>query len=156
MPYQRSGNIQDFHPFEKVFNTLLFIMVLFSSIFTMRANAAVPGWQQTMVDSCNSGVMQECLNVGVAFKTGQFKGKKAAKDPKKAEIFIKDGLRLAKKSCDQGNAQDCYTIGLMYFEGGVIPTDVPRGLNYLQRSCKSGYKEACNWLDNSGLQQMIR
>jgi TPR repeat protein len=43
----------------------------------------------------------------------------------------------------------------MYFEGGVIPTDLPRGLNYLQKSCRGGYKKACDWLDNSGLKGMM-
>ena len=100
--------------------------------------------------------MQECLNAGVAYKTGQFHGNKVDKDPAKAKIYINDGLQLAQKNCNQGNTQDCYTIGLMYFEGGVIPTDVPRGLDYFQKSCKGGSKQACEWLDNSGLQGMIR
>jgi len=137
-------------------NRVTLVLVLLFSSFSMSASAAAPGWLQDMVENCNKGVMQDCLNAGWAYKTGGFQGKKVAKDPAKAKIYINDGLQMAQKSCTQGNDLDCYTVGLMYFEGGLIPTDVPRGLNYLQKSCKGGYKKACDWLDNSGLQFMMQ
>ena len=155
MPSQQSGFIQSSTKSATLALPLFLLLVCIVS-FSLPVFAAAPAWLQSMVESCNKGSTQDCLNAGVAYKTGQFQGNKVAKDPEKAKIYINDGLQLAQKSCDQGNTQDCYTVGLMYFEGGVIPTDIPRGLNYLQRSCKGGYKQACDWLDNSGLRQMIR
>jgi TPR repeat protein len=113
-------------------------------------------WLETMKESCTKGSTQDCLNVGVAYMTGELNGNKIAKNPKQAKLYIDDGLRMGEQRCKQGDYVDCYTIGLMYFEGGVIPTDLPRGLNYLQKSCKGGYKKACDWLDNSGLGSMIK
>ncbi|WP_455219906.1 tetratricopeptide repeat protein [Kaarinaea lacus] len=150
MPSQRLVTIPDSR------SPVRLILVLFLASFPLNVFAAAPDWLQTMEQNCNKGMLQDCLNAGWAYKTGEFKGKKAIKDPSKAKIYINDGLQLAQKNCNKGNTRDCYTIGLMYFEGGLIPTDVPKGLNYLQRSCKGGYKEACDWLDNSGLQGMIR
>ena len=149
MPSQRSESIPYFN------KSLKLALTLFLASFSLCSFAAAPGWLQNMEQNCNKGVLQDCLNAGWAYKTGEFQGKKVTKDPAKAELYINDGLQLATASCNQGNTQDCYTIGLMYFEGGVIPTDVPKGLNYLQRSCKGGYKKACDWLDNSGLQGMM-
>lgn len=149
MPSQRSK----FIPY--IQSPVILVLVSFLLSFPLIAFAAAPDWLQAMEQNCNKGMMQDCINAGWAYKTGEFQGKKATKDPAKAKLYINDGLQLAQKSCNQGNTQDCYTIGLMYFEGGVIPTDVPKGLNYLQRSCKGGYKKACDWLDNSGLQGMM-
>lgn len=112
-------------------------------------------WLDTMKESCTKGSTQDCLNVGVAYMTGELNGNKVAKDPAQAKMYINDGLKMGEKRCKQGDNVDCYLIGLMYFEGGVIPTDLPRGLNYLQKSCRGGYKKACDWLDNSGLKGMM-
>ena len=123
----------------------------------MGAASAAPTtapWLDTMKESCTKGSTQDCLNVGVAYMTGELNGNKVAKDPAQAKMYIYDGLKMGEKRCKQGDNVDCYIIGLMYFEGGVIPTDLPRGLNYLQKSCRGGYKKACDWLDNSGLKGM--
>ena len=117
---------------------------------------AAPPWLDTMKDNCQKGSTQDCLNVGVAYMAGELNGNKVDKDPAQAKLYINDGLRMGEQRCKQGDYLDCYTIGLMYFEGGIIPTDLSRGLNYFDKSCKGGYKKACDWLDNSGLRQMIK
>jgi TPR repeat protein len=115
--------------------------------------AAAPEWFHTMAASCESGVTQDCLNAAVALKKGELSGKKIKQDPVKSKYYVDKAVRSGEKNCKQGDTLDCYTIGLLYFEGGgVIPTDFPRGLDMLQRSCRGGYKKACEWLDNSGLQ----
>lgn len=112
-------------------------------------------WLETMKESCTKGSTQDCLNVGVAYMSGELNGNKIAKDPAQAKTYINDGLQMGQSRCKQGDYVDCYIVGLMYFEGGVIPADLPRGLNYLQKSCRGGYKKACDWLDNSGLKSMM-
>jgi len=116
------------------------------------AIAESPDWFQTIASSCEAGVTQDCLNAAVALKKGDLHGKKITKDPGKSQYYTNKAVRSGEKNCKQGDTLDCYTIGLLYFEGGgIIATDIPRGLDYLQKSCKSGYKKACDWLDNSGL-----
>jgi len=105
-----------------------------------------------MISECESGVTQECLNLGVAYTNGQYKGKKIGKDKGKAKQFIGKAVKRGQQNCQQGDNVDCYTLGLLFFQGGgIVPADIPRGLGFLQRSCRGGYKEACDWLDNSGL-----
>ncbi|HEY5603814.1 MAG TPA: hypothetical protein VIM41_11955 [Gammaproteobacteria bacterium] len=126
------------------------LAIIFFALGTGAAVAA-PAWLDKLKDSCRKGNTQDCLNVGVAYTAGELQGNKVDKDPQQARIFIDDGLRMGEQRCSKGNSQDCYTLGVLYFEGGIIPTDIPRGLDYLQKSCRGGYKKACDWLDNSGL-----
>jgi hypothetical protein len=131
------------------------IAMFFLTIWTGTAIGA-PAWLDSMKDSCNKGSTQDCLNVGVAYLTGELRGNKVAKDPKQAKIYIDDGLRMGEQRCKKSDYVECYTVGVAYFEGGMVPADMPRGLNFLQKSCKGGYKKACDWLDNSGLKQMVK
>lgn len=124
--------------------------------FPFTANAA-PGYAaaasfESIMANCNAGATSDCLAVGIAYKAGEFKGKKITKDSAKSRQFIDQAVRFGEKNCQGGDPMDCYTIGLLYFEGGgIIATDVSRGLDYLQKSCRGGYKQACAWLDASGL-----
>ena len=114
--------------------------------------AAEPDWLTPMISECDSGVTQECLNVGVAYTSGELKGKKVARDKSKARHYISKAVKRGQQNCLQGDNLDCYTLGLLFFQGGgIVPTDIPRGLEFLQRSCRGGYSKACAWLDNSGL-----
>ena len=115
--------------------------------------AAIPPGLSAVMSDCDAGVTKECLSAGVAFTRGSYKGKKVAKDKAKAKHYVNKALKSGERNCVQGDSMDCYTIGLLYFEGGgLVPTDIPRGLDFLRRSCRGGYKQACTWLDNSGLQ----
>jgi len=136
------------------------VLIWVGTVFAAPAQQESPApttapWLETMKESCNKGSTQDCLNVGVAYMAGELNGNKIARDPAQAKMYINDGLKMGETRCKQGDYLDCYTVGVMYFEGGVIPTNLPRGLNFLQKSCKGGYKKACDWLDNSGLRSMM-
>jgi len=125
----------------------VFLMVYGSSLF-----AAEPAWLTSMISECDSGVTKECLDVGVAYTRGELKGKKVVSDKAKAKHYINKGVKQGQQNCLQGDPMDCYTLGLLFFQGGgVVPADIPRGIEFLERSCRGGYGEACAWLDNSGL-----
>jgi len=137
-----------------------FVVIWTGTVFAATVQSETPApktapWLETMKESCTKGNTQDCLNVGVAYMVGELNGNKIAKDAAQAKMYINDGLQMGESRCKQGGYVDCYTVGLMYFEGGVIPTNLPRGLNFLQKSCKGGYKKACDWLDNSGLKSMM-
>lgn len=128
------------------------VVCLFSVICPNVMAAAAPDWFQTIASNCEAGVTQDCVNAAIALKKGELNGKKIKKDPAKAKYFTDKAVRSGEKNCKQGDSLDCYTIGLLHFEGGgIIPANIPRGLDFLQRSCRAGYKKACEWLDNSGL-----
>ena len=117
------------------------------------AVTASPPWFIEITSNCDAGVTQDCLSAGIALQRGQLKGKKIIKDKEKAKYYFNKAVKAGEQNCSQGDSLDCYTIGILYFEGGgIIPTNIPRGLEFLQRSCRAGHKEACSWLDNSGLQ----
>lgn len=137
-----------FLPFTKVIAlfALLAISVTWSS-----ATFAKPGWLQGLEDNCNAGQAQDCLNAGSAYLRGEFDNKKTKKDRNKAKTYIREGLKTGEKSCKRNSLHDCYIIGVVYFEGELTAADFTKGLEYLQKSCRGGYKEACIWLENSGL-----
>ncbi|MGD8568417.1 MAG: hypothetical protein PVJ39_10040 [Gammaproteobacteria bacterium] len=101
--------------------------------------------------SCNAGYFQDCLNLALVYEKGKFKEFKATKNAALAKQYIKRGIQMGEDNCNSGVASDCYYIGHIFFEGGMVPTDMPRGLQYIRTSCQRGYKKACEWLDNSGL-----
>ena len=112
---------------------------------------AKPGWLQSLEANCNAGQAQDCLNAGSAYLRGEFDNKKTGKDRAQAKKYIKEGLVVGEKNCKRNSLHDCYIIGVVYFEGELTPADFTKGLEYLQKSCRGGYKEACIWLENSGL-----
>ena len=121
-------------------------------VYSTLVFSAEPPWLTALVSDCDSGMTEKCLNVGVAYTKGEFKGKKVAKDKSKAKQYIGKAVKRGQQNCLQGDSTDCYTLGLLFFEGGgIVPADIPRGLELLQRSCRGGYNKACAWLDNSGL-----
>lgn len=127
-----------------------FLVILLG--FTTHALSADPPEMAGMLSDCDSGLTQACINVGAAYTSGKFNGKKITVDKSKAKHYIDKAVKRGKQNCLQGDSADCYTLGLLFFEGaGIVPTDIPRGLDFLQRSCNGGYKKACAWLDNSGL-----
>ena len=124
------------------------LLIIASSIVSSAEPAVMTG----AVSDCDSGLSQACIDVAVAYTRGNYKGAKIQKDKAKAKTYVDKAVKRGKQNCLQGDSAECYTLGLLYFEGGgVIPIDIPKGLDYLQRSCKGGYRKACAWLDNSGL-----
>lgn len=133
-------------------NVIRFSLAVLMLANTSLAFSAEPAWLTPMISECDSGVTQECLNVGVAYTKGELKGKKVTRDKAKAKHYVGKAVKRGQQNCMQGDNLDCYTLGLLFFQGGgVVPTDIPRGLEFLERSCRGGYKKACAWLDNSGL-----
>lgn len=129
---------------------LFFIIVINSSISI--AYSADSMRMADILSDCDSGLTQACIDASVAYTLGEFKGKKVNKDKAKAKSYISKAVKRGQQNCQQGDSMDCYTLGLLFFEGGgIVPTDIPRGLQLLQKSCNGGYKKACSWLDNSGL-----
>ena len=127
--------------------TLALMMFL---ILPVSVNAA-PGWLTDLETKCNAGQADGCLSAGAAYLRGEYDSKKVAKDKRKANMFIKDGLQQGERNCKRNSLHDCYIIGVVYFEGHLTPADFSKGLQLLQKSCKGGYKEACIWLENSGI-----
>ena len=112
---------------------------------------AAPASVKELESSCSGGYFRDCLNLGMVYQKGDFKGFKVNKDDALSKKYIHKGIQIGEENCKRGAAEECYFIGHLFFEGGMVPSDVPRGLQYLQRSCKHGYQKACIWLDNSGL-----
>lgn len=132
----------------------LITSILLVTLSSIVSSAEPPGMTSSAAD-CDSGVSQACIDVAVAYTRGDYKGKKIKKDKAKAKTYVNKAVKKGKQNCLQGDSMECYTLGLLYFEGGgIIPIDIPQGLDYLQRSCKGGYKKACAWLDNSGLRSI--
>lgn len=135
----------------KTMSAALIALLATLAITGAPALAAEPAWARSYIDACNSGDRSKCLILGSAFSRGEFQDKKFKKDRQQAQRYIKKGLRLGEQQCGQDKADACYDIGVMYFEGGMVETDFPRGMEYVQKSCKLGYEKACVWLEDSGL-----
>jgi TPR repeat protein len=96
--------------------------------------------------------MQDCLNLALAYSRGAHNGKKIEKNSKLARQFGERALETGSAACRQGNLKNCYMVGLLYFEGEFVTSDFAKGLDYARKACVGGYKEACEWLKNSGVQ----
>ena len=129
--------------------------LLLLTIFTFPPLASAaetrPKWTQDLEKSCERKSLQDCLNLAVAYSRGDFLGKKIGKDPTLAKSYIDRSLELGTNSCKQGQLKSCHTLALLYFEGGLIPTDFPKAIEYGTKACNGGLKEACVWLRDSGL-----
>jgi TPR repeat protein len=128
-----------------------FIIIGLALGMWMVTSLAMARTVEDLKNSCNAGYFQDCLNLALVYEKGAFKEVKAKKNAALAKQYIKRGIQMGEDNCNSGVAKDCYYIGHIFFEGGMVPTDMPRGLQYIQRSCQHGYKKACEWLDNSGL-----
>ncbi len=135
---------------------LMFVMLSLFSLFgglsaAMAAEAQLPKWVQDFEKACERNSLQDCLNLSVAFYRGEHNGKKINKDPKLAKSYTDRSVELGTTGCKQGNLKACYTLALLYFEGGLIESDFPKSIEYGNKACTGGLKEACEWLHNSGL-----
>lgn len=109
-------------------------------------------WTQDYEKGCEKGQMQECLNLAVAHARGEFNGRKTEKNVTLSKQFSTRAIEVGTAACRQGNLKNCYMLGVMYFEGELVATDYAKGIDYARKSCVGGYKEACEWLKNSGVQ----
>jgi TPR repeat protein len=133
-------------------NVIQLAIVTMLLVYSSLAFSAEPAWLSPIISDCDAGMTQQCLSVGVAYTKGELRGKKVTKDKAKAKQYIGKAVKRGQQNCLQGDNEDCYTLGLLFFQGGgVVPADIPRGLELLQRACRGGHARACAWLDNSGL-----
>lgn len=133
-------------------NVIQILIVTMLLVYSSLASSAEPPWLSPIISDCDAGMTQQCLSAGVAYTKGELRGKKVTKDKAKARQYINKAVKRGQQNCLQGDHEDCYTLGLLFFQGGgVVPADIPRGLELLQRACRGGHAKACAWLDNSGL-----
>lgn len=52
-------------------------------------------------------------------------------------------FKLAKRSCNSGNAEECYELARMYSAGNAITENYPEAVKYYKQSCDGGYTEGC-------------
>ena len=129
----------------------LLLCSLFIGPQSVTAAAPAPKWAQDFEKACARNSLQDCLNLAVAYTRGDHSGKKIDKDPNLAKSYTDRSVELGTSGCKQGNLKSCYTLALLYFEGGLINSDFPKSLDYGNKACVGGLKEACEWLRNSGL-----
>ena len=48
-----------------------------------------------------------------------------------------------QKSCNEGNAESCFRLSGMYFEGIGVPKNKKKSLEFLEKACEGGYEQAC-------------
>jgi len=101
---------------------------------------------------CEKGQMQDCVSLALAYARGELGNKKIEKNPRVAKQFSDRAIETGSSACRQGNLKNCYMVGVMYFEGDLVATDYAKGIEYVRKACVGGYKEACEWLKNSGVQ----
>lgn len=129
----------------------LLLCSLFSGLHSASAAETRQKWPEDHEKACERNSLQECLNLAVAYSRGEHAGKKVTKDPKLAKSYIDRSMQLGTNGCQQGNLKFCYTLAVLYFEGGLISTDFPKAIDYGNKACNGGLKEACEWLRDSGL-----
>ena len=130
---------------------ILMLCSLFAEPHSATAAETIPKWAQDFEKACERNSLQECLNLAVAYARGDHNGKKINKDPKLAKSYTDRSLELGTSGCKQGNLKYCYTLALLYFEGSLIDSDFQKAIEYGNKACTGGLKEACEWLRNSGL-----
>lgn len=67
--------------------------------------------------------------------------------PRITERFGGDHREAVKKltnGCDNGNAADCYDLGLLYHTGFGVPLDLRRARIELDRGCNRGHLKSCS------------
>lgn len=129
------------------------IVLLVSALAGNTASAAESRqkWAQEFDKSCERGLLQDCLMLAVIYARGDHNGKKVDKNPKLSKSYTDRSIELGTNGCKQGNLKFCYMLGVLYFEGQLVVTEYQKGLDYVNKACTGGYKEACEWLRNSGL-----
>lgn len=60
---------------------------------------------------------------------------------------VETALRLWVPIAEQGNADAQYMLGLMYFNGRVVPKDEPQAAKWLQLAAAQGNADAIYLLD---------
>jgi TPR repeat protein len=129
----------------------LLLCSFFVGPHTATAAEASPKWAQDLDKACERNSLQDCLNLAVAYARGEHAGKKINKDSMLAKSYVDRSVELGTSGCKQGNLKSCYTLALLYFEGGLIESDFPKAIEYGNKACTGGLKEACEWLRSSGL-----
>lgn len=111
-----------------------------------------PRWLLEFEEKCDAGSMKDCMNAAHSHALGKFQLKKTKKNKEKADLFIQRTLQMGEQGCNNNsNLENCYLLGLMYFEGTAIIRDIPKAMTIVVGACKAGSEEACKWLDDKGV-----
>ncbi len=125
-------------------------LLLATSVFAATADK-VPRWAADLESGCAKNQMPDCLALALAYLRGTHNGRKIDKNSALARQFGDRALQTGTASCQQGNLKHCYMVALLYFEGEFVTSDFAKSVDFARKSCVGGYKEACEWLKNSGV-----
>lgn len=135
-------------------SSLACIVLLLSSALLPNAVTAAESrhkWAQEPDKACDRGSMPDCLLLAVSYARGDYLGKKIEKNDKLSKSYSTRAVELGTNGCRQGNLKFCYMLGVLFFEGELTDMNPQKGIEYTTKACTGGYKEACEWLKNSGL-----
>jgi len=118
--------------------------------------------------ACNDGNSRACVNLGVAYETGEG----ISANPAQAAALYRDGCergvligcinlgllyekgkgiapnvtetaRLYQKACDGRAMPGCFNLGTAYQRGVGVPVDLVRAARLYREACYGGYSYAC-------------
>lgn len=138
-------------PFNLRFAIVTAVTLLFAATTANSADSK-SRWAVEFEKGCEKGQFTDCLNLATGYTRGEFKGKTVEKNPTLGKQYLDRAIEVGNSACRQGNLKTCYQIGVMHFEGMLVPTDFAKGIEYARKACVGGYKEACDWLKSSGVQ----
>ena len=61
-----------------------------------------------------------------------------------AQATVKDPISPADCLKDKKKASDCLKLGILYAEGKEVPTDLTKGIAFLDAACRQGVRAACH------------
>lgn len=57
-------------------------------------------------------------------------------------------VKLYEKSCAENNAEGCFEIGRIYFDGQIADTNYKKAISYYEKACANGNTESCYRVGN--------
>jgi len=102
----------------------------------------VPRAARAYGSACEAGHGRACFFLGFLHDAGpHYQMKGLRHDEKRAFEFY-------SKSCDLDYLPGCWHVGHSYATGDGVPLDPVRGLALLDKACRGGETDACEWIEN--------
>jgi len=131
---------------------LVTVILLSSSFLSFSIAESTPRWLQEFEDKCNAGSMKDCMNAAHSHGRGKFELNLTTPNKEKETKYLQRVIQMGLEGCENDSKlENCYQLGLMYFEGRVVNRDIPRGMKIITQACTGSYEEACMWLKNAGV-----
>ena len=51
-----------------------------------------------------------------------------------------------KNSCEHGNMNSCYSLGILYYKGNGVPKNIPKAIELFEKSCIGNEINGCMYL----------